>query len=124
MRKVLWQTDERSQNQFYRLQTTDRRQGKTMNLNTDDFDFDEWQDLYQKDPVAFEAKRTQVLEAALAKAPSQMRPRLRQVLVDVELRAEGKDDRQRLEIAMKATSESMNELAKGLQALRQSVINP
>ncbi|MGH1357785.1 MAG: DUF3135 domain-containing protein [Burkholderiaceae bacterium] len=95
-----------------------------MNLNTDDFDFDEWQDLYQKDPVAFEAKRTQVLEAALAKAPSQMRPRLRQVLVDVELRAEGKDDRQRLEIAMKATSESMNELAKGLQALRQSVINP
>lgn len=94
-----------------------------MNLNTDDFDFDEWQALYQQDPVAFEARRNQVLEAALAEAPSKMRPRLRQILVDVELQAEGKDDRQRLEIAMKATAESMNELAKGLQALRQSVVN-
>ena len=95
-----------------------------MTLDSGKFDFDQWHDLYRKDPVAFEARRSRTLEAALANTPSRTRPRLRQMLVDVELRAEGKDENQRLDIAMKATIESMNELAKGLQALRQLVINP
>lgn len=88
------------------------------------FDFDEWQELYKRDPEAFEAKRQQVLEAELAKVPSKYRVKVQQALAETEVRCEGKNDRQRVEIASKAAVDSMKELAKGLQALRQADINP
>lgn len=91
--------------------------------NQIDFDFDDWQDLYKKDPKAFESRRQQVLEAAMAGVPGKQRVRAQRALADVELRSEGKNSRQRLEIATKAAVESMNELAKGLQALRQTNIS-
>ena len=88
------------------------------------FDFDEWQELYKRDPKAFEAKRQQVLEAELAKIPSKYRVKVQQALAETEVRCEGKNDRQRVEIASKAAVDSMKELAKGLQALRQTDIHP
>ncbi|MFK7966397.1 MAG: DUF3135 domain-containing protein [Burkholderiaceae bacterium] len=92
--------------------------------NPDAFDFDEWQALYKKDPQAFEAKRQAVLEAELAKVPSQYRVKVQQALAETEVRCEGKSDRQRMQIASDAAVDSMKELAKGLQALRQTDINP
>jgi len=88
------------------------------------FDFDEWQELYKRDPQAFEVKRRQVLEAELAKIPSKHRVKVQQALAETEVRCEGKNDRQRVEIASKAAVDSMKELAKGLQALSQTNIKP
>lgn len=41
------------------------------------FDFDEWAALASADPVAFEAKRRQAIEALIAEAPEHIRHRLR-----------------------------------------------
>ena len=40
------------------------------------FDFDAWKELAEQDPEAFERKRREAIEAAIAQAPPQMRQRL------------------------------------------------
>ncbi len=47
---------------------------------TDRFDFDEWMQLAEGDPAAFEAARQQALEAAIAEAPPASRRRLQGLL--------------------------------------------
>lgn len=42
-----------------------------------DFYFDDWADLYRKDPAEFEKKRQQVLDAVIARAPLEIRDKLR-----------------------------------------------
>ena len=42
-----------------------------------DFYFDDWADLYRKDPGEFEKKRQQVLDAVIARAPLEIRDKLR-----------------------------------------------
>lgn len=44
--------------------------------NSDHFDFDAWKALAEKDPEAFERRRREAIEAAIAQAPPQMRQRL------------------------------------------------
>jgi hypothetical protein len=41
------------------------------------FDFDEWADLYRKDPAEFERKRKQMLDDAILAAPVDQRNKLR-----------------------------------------------
>ncbi len=93
-------------------------------LPDSNFNFDEWQQLYQRDPKAFEARRAAVLEAEIARAPKKNRVRLQHHLAQVEVLCEGKSNQERLEIATALATESMKELSKGLQALRHSLIAP
>lgn len=50
------------------------------------FDFDEWMNLGQSDPKAFEERRKRVIEEAIAQAPQHMQTRLRalQWRIDME----------------------------------------
>ena len=52
------------------------------------FDFDEWRQLAETDPEAFELRRQQVIESLIASAPSKRQQRLRglQWRVDMERR--------------------------------------
>ena len=43
----------------------------------EDFSFDEWARLYEEDPVAYERKRKEILEAEILKAPVEQRGKLR-----------------------------------------------
>ena len=42
----------------------------------DDFDFDEWKELAEKDPAAFEQKRAEAIDKLLAKTPKEYRQKL------------------------------------------------
>ncbi len=89
-----------------------------------EFDFDEWQALYQRDPEAFEARRAAVLEAEIARAPKKIRVQLQHHLAQAEVMCEGKSNIERLHIATNLATESMKELSKGLQTLSQTIIAP
>jgi hypothetical protein len=41
------------------------------------FNFDEWADLYRSNPIEFERRRKQLIEEEIAKAPAEHRPMLR-----------------------------------------------
>ncbi len=88
----------------------------------DDFNFDDWADLYREDPVAFEARRQAVLAMTLAKAPLEQAEPVRNLLREYDRRVEGLSDRQRIETATMMAVESMNELAERLQTLRRTLI--
>jgi hypothetical protein len=48
------------------------------------FDFSAWAELAQRDPAAFEARRQEMLEAALASIPENRRERMRQLQARIE----------------------------------------
>ena len=52
------------------------------------FDFDEWKSLAERDPLAFERRRRDTIEAAILACPDNRRPRLRglQFRIDMERR--------------------------------------
>ncbi len=49
------------------------------------FDFDEWADLYERDPAEFERKRRQVLDAEIQKAPVEQRLRLKLIQLECDV---------------------------------------
>lgn len=89
----------------------------------DEFNFDEWADLYRTDPEAFEARRQAMFAMQLARAPIHQAESARALLREFDRRAEGQSDRQRLETATMMAVESMNELTTRLQTLRRSLID-
>jgi Protein of unknown function (DUF3135) len=80
------------------------------------FDFDQWADLYQRDPRAFEAKRQLALAGELAKAGEAAAP-VRQLLIDLENRSEGLSNRLRAQLAFDAMAVSLQELQAKLVRL-------
>ena len=48
-----------------------------MNSQSRMFDFDEWKNLFEADPIAFETRRRELIDAAIQRASGKMRQRLR-----------------------------------------------
>lgn len=53
-------------------------------LDKDEFDFDQWRELYQLDPEEFEKRRAELIEATIADAPEEYQRRLRGLMFEVE----------------------------------------
>ena len=86
----------------------------------DKFDFDEWADLYQRDPAAFEARRQTVLALELAKASPSVAEPARATLRRLESQLAGKDDAARIQTSMLWMAASMRQLAGGMQDLSEA----
>jgi hypothetical protein len=50
-----------------------------------EFNFDEWSELYKTDPIAFENKRQELLEAEIMKAPIEYRGRLHLLQLECDI---------------------------------------
>jgi len=85
------------------------------------FDFDEWADLYQRDPAAFEARRQTVLALELAKASATVAEPARAALRRLEAQLAGKDDAQRIQTSMVWMAASMRILSARMQELSDTV---
>lgn len=85
-----------------------------------DFDFDDWADLYKRDPQAFEARRQAVLAIELAKGGAAAIP-ARQVLRQLEADLEGCTSEERMLKSFEAMAASMGRLQDGMSDLGSSV---
>jgi len=84
---------------------------------SDDFDFDEWAELYRCDPAAFEARREVLLGIELARGDERQRERGRDALARYERAAVGLDTWGRLQLAASCMSESAEALKGSLARL-------
>lgn len=84
------------------------------------FNFDEWTELYRRDPRAFEAKRQLTLAAELAKAGALGKP-IAQRLIDLENRSEGLSNELRAQLAFDAMNVSLRELNQSLDRLKTTL---
>lgn len=96
----------------------------------DHFDFDEWAELYRRDPEGFEARRHAMLAIELAKAGPQAAA-ARDALRRLEAELQGKGDFERIETSlawmatsMKALAGQMDQLGESLSALRAATPGP
>ncbi len=56
----------------------------TQDIKNDAFDFDYWKELYESDPVAFEAKREELLKHEIAKSPEHLQRRLKGIQFELD----------------------------------------
>lgn len=56
----------------------------TENKAHDAFDFDYWMELHEADPVAFEQKRAELIQAEIAKAPEHLQRRLNGIQFELD----------------------------------------
>ncbi|HPU51219.1 MAG TPA: DUF3135 domain-containing protein [Burkholderiaceae bacterium] len=84
------------------------------------FDFDEWADLYQRDPAAFEARRKAVLALEIAKAGPALSAQAKVALGKLEEQVAGKSDAERIQTSMVWMAASMRQLAGRMQDLSQA----
>jgi hypothetical protein len=87
------------------------------------FDFDEWAELYQRDPAAFEARRQAVLALELAKADLKVAEPARAALRRLELQLAGKSDAERIQTSMVWMAASMRMLTAKMHELGEVVAN-
>lgn len=88
------------------------------------FDFKEWADLYQVDPVAFEQRREAVLEGCVANADPENRLALEQTLFKIRMiRQRSKSPLQSAMESSKLMWESFGKLREQVQKLEQE-LNP
>ena len=83
----------------------------------DGFDFDEWADLFRRDPAAFEARRQTMLALELAKAPPAIAAPARATLNLLEQRVAGQADAERMRLAISFMADSMADLHGSLHRL-------
>lgn len=84
------------------------------------FDFDHFSRLAQEDPVAFEAQRHALLEAAFAELPPALEAGARASFAQVQLKmVAAKNPTERLAVSLSALSDSLRDLQQGFEALRQ-----
>ena len=88
------------------------------------FDFDEWAELYRRDPAAFEARRKAVLGLELARAPAEQRERGRAALERYERAAEGLDGEARARLAGAHMALSVQELCGTMGTLSERMPRP
>ncbi len=81
-----------------------------------EFEFDDWAELYQRDPAAFEARRQAVLALEIAKAGAVAAP-ARQSLRRLDQHLEGKSDEERMRQSMVWMVASMRQLSEKLSRL-------
>jgi len=85
------------------------------------FDFDDWAELYRRDPAAFEARRQAVLALELAKVSPSVAEPARAMLRRLEARLEGKSDEERIQTSMLWMAASMRMLTSRMQDLNATV---
>ena len=85
-----------------------------------EFDFDDWAELYKRDPVAFEARRQAVLALEIAKAGPVAAP-ARHSLRRLDHHLEGKSDEERVRQSMLWMVASMRQLSETLTRLGDAV---
>lgn len=85
-----------------------------------DFDFDEWADLYRQDPQAFEARRQAVLALEIAKHRAHAGP-ARQMLDTMQAQLEACDEPERLNVAFGFMADSLARLTREMADLRHTV---
>ncbi|MFA7503198.1 MAG: DUF3135 domain-containing protein [Burkholderiaceae bacterium] len=85
-----------------------------------EFDFDDWAELYKRDPAAFEARRQAVLALEIAKAGAVAAP-ARQSLRRLDHHLEGKTDEERMRHSMVWMVASMRQLSEKLTRLGNAV---
>jgi hypothetical protein len=86
------------------------------------FDFKEWADLYQVDPVAFEQRREAVLEGYVASVDSEHRLALEQTLFKIRMiRQRSKSPLQSAMESSKLMWESFGKLREQVQKLEQEL---
>src|SRR5690606_16875567 len=85
-----------------------------------EFDFDDWADLYKRDPAAFEARRQAVLALEIAKAGPVAAP-ARHSLRKLDKFLEGKSDEERVRQSMVWMVASMRQLSEKLTRLGDAV---
>ncbi len=84
------------------------------------FEFDEWAELYQRDPAAFEARRKAVLALEMAKAGPAVSAQAKATLRRLEEQVAGKNDAERIQTSMVWMAASMRQLAGKMQELGQA----
>jgi len=86
------------------------------------FDFKEWADLYQVDPVAFEQRREAVLEGYVASVDPEARHALEQTLFRIRMiRQRSKSPLQAAMESSKLMWESFGKLREQVEALEQEL---
>ena len=86
------------------------------------FDFKEWADLYQVDPVAFEQRREAVLEGYIASVDPEARQALEQTLFRIRMiRQRSKSPLQAAMEASKLMWESFGKLREQVEILEQEL---
>lgn len=85
-----------------------------------EFDFDEWAELYKRDPAEFEARRKAVLAIELAKGGAEAAP-AREMLRRLDQRVEGLDDTERARTAFVWMAASLGQLSSRMGELGESV---
>jgi hypothetical protein len=90
---------------------------KLDNIPADDnFQFDDWAELYKTDKEAFEARRKMLITVELAKA-SHISVETKQNISRLTSSLDGKTDQERLELSLKWMITSAEQLQVQLQAL-------
>lgn len=86
----------------------------------DKFEFDDWAELYRRDPAAFEARRQTVLALEIAKAGAIAAP-ARQSLRRLDQYLEGKSNEERMRQSMIWTVASMRQLSEKFARLGDAI---
>ncbi len=84
------------------------------------FDFDEWATLHQRDPEAFEARRSALLAIEIARGGTKAAA-AKAMLERLEARLEGKSPAERAQLSMLAMAESARELTARMAELAEQV---
>lgn len=85
------------------------------------FDFDEWANLYESDPAAFERKRKEVLEEEILKAPIENRAMLRLIQLECDAARQALDPMQATIAISEMMIHKLNQLKAPITALREIV---
>lgn len=85
-----------------------------------EFGFDDWAELYKRDPAAFEARRQAILALEIAKAGAVAAP-ARQSLRRLDKHLEGKSDHERMRQSMIWMVASMRQLSEKLTRLGDAI---
>ncbi|MFT3800074.1 MAG: hypothetical protein QM766_02560 [Burkholderiaceae bacterium] len=85
-----------------------------------DFDFDEWAELYRADPLAFEARRQAVLALEIARHRTHAGA-ARRSLGELNEQLAGCAEHERLDLAFGAMADSLARLTREMADLRRTV---
>jgi hypothetical protein len=88
-----------------------------------EFNFDEWADLYKKDPDEFERRRRTLVDAEIQKAPIENRPMLRLLQLECDTAHETMDPLSATQAMLDLTLQSLNKLSRSITEI-QNTINP
>ena len=86
-----------------------------------DFYFEDWAELYQRDPIEFSRKRKQVLTAMIERAPLEQRPMLRLLQMECDVAHETMDPLAATAEMTQMMIHKLNQLVEPLSALKEEL---